>query len=148
MFKLISGISKNYPASKPVVVLDLKPDDRLYQGIYEEAIKYGYGILDLLSTSGNIPTGMNVAGILTMDAPKRVMERQSTNHLEITDPVVNNAINFIRENFRKQLSIDDIAKAVGVARSTLILKFKKHYNKGCQCRTSTTTLRAFKNTPN
>ena len=62
--------------------------------------------------------------------PKGVVERQSTNLLAVSDPVVHHAISFIRDHYREQLSIDDIAKEAGVARSTLILKFNKHFDKG------------------
>lgn len=54
----------SYP---PVIVLDL-PDTKnacLYRGIFEEANKNDYGILDLHCTNQTIPDGINIAGYIT-----------------------------------------------------------------------------------
>lgn len=58
--------------------------------------------------------------------PKGVVTRQSTNLLAIPDPMVAHALRFIWEHFAEQISIDDIAKEIGVARRTLTRKFRQH----------------------
>lgn len=63
-------------------------------------------------------------------APKGVVQRQSTNLLSMSDPTVVNAINFIWDNFRKQISIDDVAKFAGVSRSTLSRRFSHFLKHG------------------
>lgn len=65
-----------------------------------------------------------------MISPKEVIDRQSTNMLAVPDPVVSKALRFIWDNFKEQLSIEDIARATGVAKSTLSWKFRKHLNHG------------------
>ena len=56
---------------------------------------------------------------------KGVVTRQSTNLLAVSDLLVARALRFIWENFTEQISIDDIASVTGVARCTIINKFKK-----------------------
>ena len=63
-------------------------------------------------------------------SPKGVVERQSTNLLAVSDPVVGRALRFIWDNYREQMSIDDVAAAGGVARSTICRKFKQCLGRG------------------
>lgn len=65
-----------------------------------------------------------------MIPPKGVVERQSTNLLAVPDPVVARAVSFIWEHYQKQFSIATVAREVGVSRTTLVRKFKKHLNHG------------------
>lgn len=62
--------------------------------------------------------------------PKGIVERQSTNLLAVPDPVVARALRFIWDHFTEQISVDDVAMETGVAKSTLIRKFKKNLNHG------------------
>lgn len=57
--------------------------------------------------------------------PKGIFTRQSTNLLAVQDPVVARALRFIWHNFTEPISIADIATETGVARCTIIKKFKK-----------------------
>lgn len=56
---------------------------------------------------------------------KGIVTRQSTNLLAVSDPIVARALRFIWQNYTEQISIDDIATVTGVARCTIINKFKK-----------------------
>jgi len=56
--------------------------------------------------------------------PKGVVERQSTNLLAVPDPVVGRALRFIWDHYQEQLSVDDVAAAAAVAKSTICRKFQ------------------------
>ena len=81
-----------------------------------------------------------------MIPPRRIIIRQSTNLLAVDDPVVASALRYIWDSYREPLSIDEIAAVIGVSRSMLTRKFRKHLGHGvnaelrrkrleCACRT-------------
>jgi LacI family transcriptional regulator len=57
--------------------------------------------------------------------PLYVVTRQSTNIMAIEDRQVEEAVKFIRKDFRKILQVNDIAHAVGLSRRSLEVRFRK-----------------------
>lgn len=55
---------------------------------------------------------------------KGIVTRQSTNLLAVPDPVVAKALRFIWENYTEQISIQDVASACGVGKSSIARNFK------------------------
>lgn len=66
--------------------------------------------------------------IIPIPAP-RVVTRQSTDIVAIDDPVVANALNYIRKQYRKGIAVADIARAAGVSRRVLEIHFRKSMNR-------------------
>jgi LacI family transcriptional regulator len=57
--------------------------------------------------------------------PSHIVTRRSTDVWVIDDPVVTNALHYIRENIRKPLQATDVAKGISVSRSCLYSRFLK-----------------------
>ncbi|MEN8254954.1 MAG: DNA-binding transcriptional regulator [Verrucomicrobiota bacterium] len=65
-------------------------------------------------------------GEITIPIPApRIVTRQSTDIVAIDDPVVANALNHIREHYRKGITVSEIASTTGVSRRVLELHFRK-----------------------
>jgi LacI family transcriptional regulator len=60
--------------------------------------------------------------------PLHVVTRQSTDIMAIEDKDVAEAVNFIRRHTREIIQVGDVAKAVGLSRRTLELRFRKVLN--------------------
>jgi LacI family transcriptional regulator len=56
--------------------------------------------------------------------PTHVIERQSTDLVATDDPAVRTAVSYIREHFREQISVDQIAESAGCSRRTLERRFR------------------------
>lgn len=61
---------------------------------------------------------------------KRFVERRSTDILAVSDPRVARAVRFIWDNVEHSLSVNDVARAVGVSRSMLEKLFRAILNRG------------------
>jgi len=57
--------------------------------------------------------------------PSHIVTRRSTDVWVIDDPVVTDALRYIRENIRKPLQATDVAKGISVSRSCLYSRFLK-----------------------
>jgi LacI family transcriptional regulator len=57
--------------------------------------------------------------------PSRVVTRQSTNILAVEDKSVSQALNFIQQNAKRLIQVDDVIKAISVSRRCLHDKFMK-----------------------
>lgn len=67
----------------------------------------------------------------TFIAPMRVITRRSTDILAVDHPVVARTIRFMWDRLEHvDLSVDDIAKAMGTPRSTLERYFREHFERG------------------
>ena len=55
----------------------------------------------------------------------RIVTRQSTDIMAIDDPVITKAMHYIREHYRKGISVSDIARVAGVSRRMLEIHFRK-----------------------
>jgi LacI family transcriptional regulator len=65
-------------------------------------------------------------GEITVPIPApRVVTRQSTDIMAIEDPLVAQALNYIREHYRKGITVDEIAQKIGVSRRVLEIHFRK-----------------------
>lgn len=64
--------------------------------------------------------------------PTRVVERQSTDLLKIQHPNMAKAINFIAENGRQKITVEDISRAAGMSLRSLERTFKKVLNRTIQ----------------
>lgn len=65
-------------------------------------------------------------GEITIPIPApRVMTRQSTDIVAVDDAVVARALTYIREHYRKGITVADIARASGVSRRVLEIRFRK-----------------------
>lgn len=65
-----------------------------------------------------------------MITPRRIVGRQSTDILAVDDPIVASALKYIWDNYRNQITINEIASLMGVSRSVLTRKFRKHLGRG------------------
>ena len=71
-----------------------------------------------------------IIGELTVPIPApRVITRQSTDVIAVNDPVTANALSYIREHYRKGISVEDISRAAGVSRRVLEIRFRKVMNR-------------------
>ncbi len=69
-------------------------------------------------------------GELTISIPApRVVTRQSTDIIAISDPVIATALNYIREHYRKGITVVDVARVAGVSRRVLEIRFRKLMNR-------------------
>ncbi|MDZ8117227.1 substrate-binding domain-containing protein [Pontiella agarivorans] len=57
-------------------------------------------------------------------SPERIVERHSTDLVAVGDRVVGDALRFIRDHAHQSILVDDVARAVHVARRTLEHKFR------------------------
>jgi LacI family transcriptional regulator len=65
-----------------------------------------------------------------MIPPVRITERQSTNVLAVDDPTVARALRYIWNHIELDLSVDDIAREVGVPRYRLERGFRRYLQRG------------------
>lgn len=65
-----------------------------------------------------------------MVAPPGIVERQSTNVLAVSDPVVARALRFIWDHFNEPLTVNDVAEGVAVSRGKLDRLFSRHLSRG------------------
>lgn len=69
-------------------------------------------------------------GEVTIPIPApHVVTRQSTDIVAITDPVIATALNYIREHYRKGITVVDVARIAGVSRRVLEIRFRKLMNR-------------------
>ncbi len=61
--------------------------------------------------------------------PKGIIERASTNVLAVPDPAIARALRFIWEHFDQNISIQEVADAVGVPRRSLERGFRRHFGR-------------------
>ncbi len=61
--------------------------------------------------------------------PRGIVERASTHVLAINDPVIRQAVLFIRENYARPFGVLDVAEHVAVNRRTLERAFRKHLHR-------------------
>jgi LacI family transcriptional regulator len=57
--------------------------------------------------------------------PNRVVIRQSTNIVAVQDKLVSQALNFIHQNAKRLIQVDDVVKFLSVSRSNIQEKFTK-----------------------
>ncbi len=88
--------------------------------------KSGYDAAGVLSRMMQGKTGNGIT--ITIPAP-RVVTRQSTDIVAINDPVIAVALNYIREHYRKGITVADIARSAGVSRRVLEIRFRKIMNR-------------------
>jgi len=86
------------------------------------AEKTGY---DTATVLHRMMRGEGVAEITIPIPAPHVVTRQSTDIVAIDDPVVANALNYIREHYRKGITVTDIARTTGVSRRVLEIHFRK-----------------------
>ncbi|MCK5675862.1 MAG: DNA-binding transcriptional regulator [Verrucomicrobia bacterium] len=86
------------------------------------AEKTGY---DAAAVLHRMMQGEPVGEITIPISAPRVITRQSTDIVAIDDPIVANALNHIREHYRKGITVVDIARATGVSRRVLEIHFRK-----------------------
>ncbi|MFA5292188.1 MAG: DNA-binding transcriptional regulator [Phycisphaerae bacterium] len=60
--------------------------------------------------------------------PTHIVPRQSTNVLAVSDIIVAKALDFIRNNVKIQIQVNDVAESVSVSRRELERRFKKRLN--------------------
>lgn len=57
-------------------------------------------------------------------APEGVIERHSTELVEINDPIVHKALNFIKANIHQPINVQQVAKGIGCSRRTIEKRFQ------------------------
>ncbi|MDZ7618348.1 MAG: DNA-binding transcriptional regulator [Patescibacteria group bacterium] len=83
----------------------------------EEIGRQAAALLDRMMRGEEAPNGVVEIG------PLCIVSRQSTNTLAIKDPLVYEAVRYIRERYAEGASIANLVKHLGVSRSTLQRKF-------------------------
>ncbi|ARN56541.1 DNA-binding transcriptional regulator [Sedimentisphaera salicampi] len=61
--------------------------------------------------------------------PVEIIERQSTDVFAIKNPCIQKAMIYIRQNFKKAITVQDVAEQCCVSRRTIERLFRKHLNK-------------------
>ncbi len=61
--------------------------------------------------------------------PMGVVQRQSSNTVAVEDPVVAEALSFIREHLHEGIRVEDVLDHVPASASTLLRRFKQHLNR-------------------
>jgi len=69
--------------------------------------------------------GEVMSGERIIDHPTHVVARQSTGNLAIADPLVAEAVHFIQKNWRKRLTVSELASHVAVSRRALERRFRR-----------------------
>ena len=82
----------------------------------------GYEALALL---WQILQGFNPGEKPQLIAPKGIVERASSEWVKIEDSAVRTAVDFMHQNLHSKINVPDIAKAAGVSRRILEMRFKK-----------------------
>ena len=106
-------------------------DDRLIceltapplSSVLPDAIRVGYLAAELLD---ELIGGETVSNLRRLVPAKNVIARQSTDMLAIEDADVASALRFIRDNAGNGISVDEVAAAVMLSRSTLDRRFARH----------------------
>lgn len=62
-------------------------------------------------------------------SPGPVINRQSTDHLQVDDPLVSQAIQFIQSKVSEPLEVNDLVNHFSVSRKLLENRFRKHLNR-------------------
>jgi len=86
------------------------------------AEKAGY---DAASVLHRMMQGENMGEVTIPMLAPHVVTRQSTDIVAIDDPIVATALNYIREHYRKGITVIEIAHEAGVSRRVLELHFRK-----------------------
>lgn len=58
-------------------------------------------------------------------SPLKIVTRRSTDHFAVDDEAVANALDYIREHVGNTVYVDDVARAVGVSRRLLEIRFRR-----------------------
>lgn len=90
------------------------------------ADKGGYEAARLLDA---LMRGRRPATRLIRILPSRVVTRTSTDIVAVPDSQVTRALNFIRDNCRRELYVDEVAKAAGLSRRVLEKRFRATLNR-------------------
>lgn len=61
--------------------------------------------------------------------PPAIIERESTNVLAVSHPVVGRAMRFIWDHLAEPMSVNNVAEAIAVSRSSLDRLFRRHLNR-------------------
>jgi LacI family transcriptional regulator len=104
--------------NSPFVCCMLKPQ---MSSIELGAERIGYQaavLLDQLMQGGTVPREP------VLIAPENVVERHSTELVEIEDSLIPDALRFIKENIHQPLQVSDVARAVCCGRRTLEKRFR------------------------
>jgi len=64
-------------------------------------------------------------------APSTVHERQSTDMLAIDDPMIADAVRFIREHACEGIGVSDVLREIPLSRSVLQRKFRRAFGQSC-----------------
>jgi LacI family transcriptional regulator len=88
--------------------------------------KAGYDAAELLD---KLMHGEKMTGQKILVEPTHIATRRSTDILSIQDPDVAEALRFIRNNCRAQITVDDVVESLPVSRRVLEKRFRKLLNR-------------------
>ena len=88
--------------------------------------KAGYDAAELLD---KLMHGGKMTGQKILVEPTHIATRRSTDILSIQDPDVAEALRFIRNNCRAQITVDDVVESLPVSRRVLEKRFRKLLNR-------------------
>lgn len=83
--------------------------------------RVGFEAADLLN---KIINGEPIPSERILIPPNQIVVRESSDSRSISDPEVRNAIQFIREHLSEPITNEDVAKAVGLSRTRLQVRFR------------------------
>lgn len=118
---------------KEVAVIGVDNDELMCElavpplsSINEGSEQIGYQAAQLLD---RLMTGRKRRPVHLIVPPTDLVTRQSTDVVAVEDPVVAEALTFIRDRGRENIRVSDIVDHVCVSRSTLETRFKTHLGK-------------------
>jgi LacI family transcriptional regulator len=93
-----------------------------------DSVQQGYKAAELLH---RLMAGEKPPGEPLLIKPSGVHERQSTDMLAIDDPMVADAVRFIRERACEGIGVSDVLREVPLSRSVLQRKFRRIFGQSC-----------------
>jgi LacI family transcriptional regulator len=112
-----------------VAVIGVDNDDQVcdiaYPSLSSVALdveKAGFRVSELLD---KLMTGKKMPPQTVIVQPKRVVIRQSTNVVAVENKLVSQALNFIHQNAKRLIQVDDVVKELNVSSSNLYNQFMK-----------------------
>jgi LacI family transcriptional regulator len=112
-----------------VAIIGVDNDDQVcdiaYPSLSSVALdveKAGFRVSELLD---KLMAGEKMSPQTVTVQPKRVVMRQSTNIVAVENKLVSQALNFIHQNAKRLIQVDDVVKALSVSNSNLYNQFMK-----------------------
>jgi LacI family transcriptional regulator len=112
-----------------VAIIGVDNDDQICDMVYPslssvalDVEKAGFEASEMLD---KMMSGKKMPPQTVIVQPNRVVMRQSTNVVAVQDKLVSQALNFIHQNAKRLIQVDDVVKDLSISKSNLQDKFMK-----------------------